>query len=229
MTTPPPADGLNSWDTVDSYLSGRLLAPDPAREEAVRAAEAAGLPDIQVSPLQGALLHILARSSRARRVLEIGTLGGYSTLWLARALPPDGLVVTLEVNPHHADTARATLEAAGLGDVVEVRVGAALAGLATLEAERADPFDLVFVDADKQENPRYLEHALRLTRPGSLIVVDNVVRDGAVADGSSTDPAVIGTRAMIDAVAAEPRLTATAVQTVGVKGYDGLLIALVTG
>lgn len=230
MTTTPagPAPASGTWDAVDSYLADRLVPADPVLDAALQATADAGLPDIQVSPLQGALLHVLARATRARRILEIGTLGGYSGIWLARALPPDGTLVTLEADPRHAAVARTTLERAGLAAVADVRVGPALESLAGLVDAGALPFDLVFIDADKRENPMYLDRALRLTRPGSLVVVDNVVRRGAVADGSSTDPAVTGTRAMIDQIAREPRLTATALQTVGVKGYDGLLIALVT-
>jgi predicted O-methyltransferase YrrM len=182
-----------------------------------------------VSPLQGRLLELLARLQGARSILEIGTLGGYSTICLARALPADGRLVTLEANPRHADVARANVERAGLADVVDVRVGAAIETLPTLAADGGGPFDLVFIDADKRSNPEYLEWALELSRAGTLIVADNIVRGGAVADAGSDDPSVVGVRRFLELVAAEPRLTATAVQTVGEKGYDGLVLALVTG
>ncbi len=178
-----------------------------------------------MSPNQGKLLHLIARLRGARRILEIGTLGGYSTIWLARALPADGRLVTLEYAAKHAEVARANLARAGLADRVDVRVGPALDTLPTLEG----PFDLVFIDADKPNNPGYFRHALRLTRPGSVIIVDNVVRGGRVADAASTDPAVVGTRALADLLAAEPTVDATMIQTVGAKGYDGFAFALVTG
>nr|WP_281373119.1 O-methyltransferase [Kineococcus aurantiacus] len=189
--------------------------------------QAAGLPPIDVSPLQGGLLSLLVRLSGARRVLELGTLGGYSTVHLARALPPGGRVVTLEHDPRHAEVARRNIARAGFGDVVDVRVGAALDTLPVLAAEGGDPFGLVFVDADKPNNPRYLEWALRLTRPGSLVVVDNVVREGRVVDDTSSDPVVTGTRAFLTALGEDPRLEATALQTVGAKGWDGFTLALV--
>ena len=201
------------------------MAPDPALDVALAASSAAGLPPHDVSPLQGKLLELLARLQGARAILEIGTLGGYSTIWLARALPAGGRLVTLEANPRHAEVARANVERAGFADVVEVRVGAAMETLPTL----AGPFDLVFIDADKRSNPEYLEWALHLTRAGSLIVADNIVRGGAVADARSDDPSVVGVRRFLELVAAEPRLTATGVQTVGEKGHDGFVLALVTG
>lgn len=218
------------WNAVDGYVTELLAPADEALDAALAASEAAGLPPIAVAPNQGKFLHLLARVMGARRILEIGTLGGYSAIWLARALPEHGRLISLEFDPAHADVARANLDRAGLAAVAEVRTGAALDLLPRIEKEPgAGPFDLVFVDADKVNNPRYVEWALRLTRPGSLIVVDNVVRGGAVTDASSTDPAVTGTREMFALVAKEPRLDATAVQTVGVKGWDGLLVARVVG
>ncbi|MEW2632532.1 O-methyltransferase [Streptomyces sp. NPDC048389] len=218
----------DQWQAVDGYISDLLVPQDEALTEALAASDAAGLPAISVAPNQGKLLHLLARVQGARTALEIGTLGGYSTIWLARALPADGRLISLEYDPGHADLARANLARAGLDKVAEVRTGAALDTLPRIAAEPgAGPFDLVFIDADKPNNPRYVEWALRLTRPGSLIVVDNVVRGGAVADASSEDPAIVATREMFELVAREPRLDATAVQTVGAKGYDGLLVARV--
>lgn len=215
-----PAEG---WVAVDGYIADRLLGPDPALATTLAANAAAGLPDIDVSPPQGKLLHLLARMSGARRVLEVGTLGGYSTIWLARAAGEGGRVTTLEIDPHHAATARANLDAAGVGERVEVILGPAAETLATL----AGPFDFVFIDADKQGNVTYLREALRLSRPGTVIVVDNVVREGGVLEADSDDPRIQGTRALFDAVAAEPRLSATAIQTVGAKKWDGFLMALV--
>jgi predicted O-methyltransferase YrrM len=216
------------WADVDRHLAERLVAPDAALAAAVEASRAAGLPAIEVSPLQGKLLWLLARARDARAILEIGTLGGYSTIWLARALPPGGRLVTLEADGKHAAVARANLERAGVSDVVEVRVGRALDTLPRLAAEGAGPFDLIFLDADKPGNPEYLEWAIRLSRAGSLIVVDNVVRQGAVLDAASDDPNVVGVRRLLDRLAAEERVSATAVQTVGSKGHDGLVLALVT-
>ncbi len=217
----------SDWSEVDTYLSGVVLPEDPALDEAVRASESAGLPPIQVSPLQGKLLHMLALMRGARSILEIGTLGGYSTIWLAKGLRHDGRVITLEIDPKHAEVARANVARAGFERIVDVRVGRALDALPRLLAERAGPFDLVFIDADKPSNPEYFAWAMKLTRPGSLIVVDNVVRDGEVADGESTDANVIGSRRVLEAMAAEPRVTSTVLQTVGVKGYDGFALALV--
>jgi predicted O-methyltransferase YrrM len=214
-----------TWDAVDGYYGDLLIGPDADLDAALAASDAARLPQIAVSPTQGKLLNMIARLRGARRILEIGTLGGYSTIWLARALPADGRLVTLEYAAKHADVARANLERAGLGDRVDVLVGPALDTLPTLE----DPFDLVFIDADKPNNPGYFQHALRLTRPGSVIIVDNVVREGRVADAASTDPGVLGTRALADLLAAEPTVDATMIQTVGAKGYDGFALALVTG
>ncbi len=215
------------WTRVDGYIEARLVAQDPALASAVAASAAAGLPPIAVSAAQGKMLHLLARLVRAARILEVGTLGGYSTIWLARALAPGGRLVTLEVDPGHANVARRNLARAGLGPAVEIRVGAALETLPALEHERAGPFDLAFIDADQENNPSYIEWAVRLGRPGTLIIVDNVVRAGSILDAGA-DPAVRGTRRAYELVGAHPRLAATAIQTVGAKGHDGFLMALVT-
>lgn len=218
----------DQWQAVDGYISDLLVAEDEALTEALAASAAAGLPAINVAPNQGKLLQLLAQTQGARTALEIGTLGGYSTIWLARALPEDGRLISLEYDPAHAEVARANIARAGLAKIAEVRTGAALDTLPRIAAEPgAGPFDLVFIDADKRNNPRYVEWALRLTRPGSLIIVDNVVRGGGVVDATSEDPSILGTREMFELVAREPRLDATALQTVGVKGYDGLLVARV--
>jgi predicted O-methyltransferase YrrM len=214
------------WTTVDDYLATTLIGADEALEAALRESERAGLPAIQVTPLQGRMLSFLARLAGARRILEIGTLGGYSTIWLARALPPGGRLISLEIEPRHAEVARANVERAGLGEVVEVRVGRALDLLPDMAAE--GPFDLSFIDADKPSNPDYFAWALRYSRPGSVIVVDNVVREGAVVEAGSTDPAVAGVRRVLELMAAEPRVSSTALQTVGAKGYDGFSVSLVT-
>ncbi|MFH8606078.1 O-methyltransferase [Streptomyces sp. NPDC018029] len=218
------------WDSVDDYFTGLLAPADEALTAALRDSDAAGLPHINVAPNQGKLLHLLAQTQGARRILEIGTLGGYSTIWLARALPADGRLITLEHSPQHAAVARGNLARAGLDKLVEVRIGPALDSLTALGAEHvahAAPFDLVFIDADKVNNAHYLEWSLKLTRPGSLIILDNVVRGGAVTDASSTDPGVLGTRAALELIAEHPKLSGTAVQTVGVKGYDGFALARV--
>jgi len=217
----------DAWREVDLYLAGKLLGDDPALDAALEANKAGGLPAIDVSPVQGKLLHLLARAAGARRILEIGTLGGYSTIWLARAVPEDGRVVTLEIDPHHAEVARANLDRAGIGGRVEIRVGPALDTLAALQAAGEAPFDLVFIDADKQNNANYVQAAIGLARPGALIIVDNVVREGRVLEAGSDDPMVQGTRRLFDMLASEPRLDATAIQTVGVKKWDGLVVALV--
>jgi predicted O-methyltransferase YrrM len=217
------------WTAVDRYISDLFVPPDPALDAALQAAADAGLPPIHVAPNQGKLLHILARSIGARSILEIGTLGGYSTIWLARALPPGGSLITLEADPQHAAVARANIARAGLAEVVEVRLGRALDTLPQLAAEGRGPFDLVFIDADKPSTAAYFDWALKLTRRGSLIITDNVVRNGAVADADSHDESVQGVRRFNAALAAEPRVTAIIIQTVGSKGYDGLAIALVTG
>ena len=211
------------WSAVDHYFDAALTPADPALSAALKASEAGGLPAIQVSAAQGKQLHLLARSIRARRILEVGTLGGYSTIWLARALPADGELISLEVDPHHAEVARGNIATAGLADRVEIRVGPALDTLPGVTG----PFDLVFIDADKPNNAGYFTHAVRLSRPGTVIVVDNVVRNGAVVDGTSGDAAVQGTRRLVETVAAEPRVSATAIQTLGTKGYDGYLLAVV--
>jgi predicted O-methyltransferase YrrM len=215
------------WSAVDSYIGENLVPADPVLEAALRASSDAGLPPISVSPSQGKLLHLLARAQGARTILEIGTLGGYSAIWLARALPPGGRLITLEAEPRHAEVARANLAHAGLADVAEVRVGPALDTLPKLEAGGDGPFDLIFIDADKPGYPDYLPWSLRLSRPGSMIIADNVVRGGAVADSASTDANVQGVRWFIEMLAAEPRVSATAIQTVGSKGYDGFALALV--
>jgi predicted O-methyltransferase YrrM len=213
---------VQTWTAVDAYIEESVGASDEALEAALDASTASGLPAISVTPAQGKLLNLLARSIGARRVLEIGTLGGYSAIWLGRAVAPDGRVVTLEVEPHHAEVARANLDHAGLSDVVDVVVGSALDTMAGLD----DTFDLVFIDADKAGIPSYVQESLRLTRPGSLIVVDNVVRGGAVLDEDG-DANVQGVRRLNELLRTEPRLDATTIQTVGAKGYDGFTIALV--
>ncbi|MBV8472900.1 MAG: O-methyltransferase [Hyphomicrobiales bacterium] len=216
-----------NWSAVDSYIEERIVAPDFALQAALAANASAGLPAIDVSPPQGKLLQLLARMTRSRKVLEIGALGGYSTIWLARALPADGFVVTLEANPKHADVARENIRRAGLSGRVRLRVGEALDTLPHLEEEGVGPFDFVFIDADKQRNPEYFAWALRLAKPGTVIVCDNVVRDGAILDRASADPSAQGTRRMFEMIAKEPRVSATVVQTVGAKGWDGLLVAIV--
>jgi predicted O-methyltransferase YrrM len=213
------------WTAVDRYLADRLLAPDAALDAALAASAAAGLPAHGVSPTQGRLLELLARIQGARAILELGTLGAYSTISLARALPPDGRLVTLELDAGYAEVARANLARAGVADVVEVRVGVARQTLAALAAEGRDPFDLVFIDADKAGNAEYLAAVLELSRPGTLIVADNVIRGGSVLDGD--DASAVGVRRFFDLIADEPRLRATAIQTVGEKGYDGFALALV--
>ena len=217
----------SQWDAVDDYATDLLLGEDAALKEALRATEAAGLPAISVSPAHGKLLHLLARMQKAQYVLEIGTLGGYSTIWLARALGDGGRVVTLEVDPKHAEVARANLARAGVADRVEIRVGRAIDTLPALLEQGYSQFDFVFIDADKPSTPDYFTWALRLARPGTLIVVDNVVRKGALVDSGSNDPNVLGMRHLIEMIAAEPKVTATLIQTVGSKGYDGFLMALV--
>lgn len=218
------------WTAVDDFITGALLEPDETLDAALAASDTAGLPAIAVSPAQGKLLNLLARMVHARRILEIGTLGGYSTIWLARALAPDGRLVTVEYEPKHAEVARANLAKAGLAELVDVRVGAALDTLPLLAAEltggRAEPFDLVFIDADKEHNADYFAASVSLTRPGGVIIVDNVVRGGDVIDERSEDSAVQGTRRLIEAISTEPSVNATAIQTVGAKGYDGFAIAI---
>ncbi len=211
------------WVDVDRYITDNLVPSDPALDAALESSSAAGLPRIQVSPAQGKFLHLLARAMGARRILEIGTLGGYSTIWLARALPPDGRLTTLEISPRHAEVAQANIAGAGLADIAELRLGRALDTL----PEIAGPFDFIFIDADKPSNADYFTWALKLSRRGSLIIVDNVIRDGAVIDAGSADPDVQGVRRLNDLLAGERRVSATTIQTVGSKGYDGFTMALV--
>jgi predicted O-methyltransferase YrrM len=215
------------WTAVDRYFSDLLVPADPVLEAALAASTAAGLPAINVAPNQGKLLHLLARLQGARRILEIGTLGGYSTIWLARALPADGRLITLELEPKHAEVARANFARAGLAPVIELRVGSARDTLAEIAAEQGAPFDLIFIDADKASAAEYFSWALKLSRVGSLIIVDNVVRGGAVVDATSADPSVQGVRRFNQLLAAEKRVSATALQTVGSKGYDGFALAVV--
>lgn len=214
----------NSWSEVDQYLVSLLAPSDEALDKALSDSDDAGLPQIAVAPNQGKFLQLLATMQKAQRILEIGTLGGYSTIWLARALPAGGQLVTLEANPKHAAIAQANIERAGLSPIIDLRLGPALETLPQL----VGPFDLIFIDADKEHNAEYFRSAVKLSHRGSLIVIDNVVRDGDVIDAQSDDPTVKGTRRLFEAMAAEPRVTATAIQTVGRKGYDGLAIALVT-
>ncbi len=217
-----------SWTDIDSYFTETLLPHDPVFAEALRAAEEGGLPPISVSAPLGMLLHVLVRTVGARRVLEIGTLAGYSTIWLARGVGDGGTVVTLELDPHHADVARGNFARAGVQGIVDLRLGRALDSLAAIEENGEGPFDLIFVDADKNTYPDYLRSALRLARPGTLIVLDNVVRGGRVLERDSDDPLMVGIREALEILGAEPRLVATAIQTVGSKGYDGFAVALVT-
>jgi predicted O-methyltransferase YrrM len=215
------------WSAVDAYFTKTFVGQDGALEAALAANAAAGLPQIDVSPPHGKLLHLLARMAGARKALEIGALGGYSAIWIARALPPDGRLVTLEADENHARIARENIARAGLTEKVDIRVGPALDNLPKIEAERLGPFDFVFIDADKSNNENYLSWALRLSRRGTAILVDNVVREGRIADASSRDPDVTGTRKMFEMMAHEPRLAATAIQTVGDKGWDGFALAIV--
>jgi len=215
------------WRAVDAYFSETIVGRDSVLEAALKANAAADLPSIDVSPAQGKLLTLIARMAGARKALEIGTLGGYSTICIARALPREGRLLSIEYNDKHAQVARANIARAGLADRVEVRAGAALNILPKIEAEGLGPFDFVFIDADKSNNANYLSWAMRLSRPGIAIVVDNVVRDGRIADAASRDPDVIGTRRMFEMIAREPRLQATAIQTVGDKGWDGFALAIV--
>jgi predicted O-methyltransferase YrrM/quinol monooxygenase YgiN len=214
------------WARVDDYLEDLFTPPDAALQATLDSTAAAGLPQIQVSATQGKLLHVLARAMGARRILEIGTLAGYSAIWLARALPADGRLITIELDPKHAEVARANLARAGVADRVDIRVGRAIDVLPRLAAERADPFDLTFIDADKVGYTDYLDWAIRLSRPGSLIIADNVIRDGAIADATTGDEMVDGIRRFNAALAADRRVSATAVQTVGAKGYDGFTAAV---
>lgn len=225
--TSNPEISTDLWSAVDDYISRVLIKPDKALESALKESVAAGLPEISVTANQGRLLEQLARLCGARKILEIGTLGGYSTIWLARALPPDGRVVSLELDPHHAEVARSNIDRAGLSRLVEIRVGAALDTLPTLAAERKGPFDFIFIDADKPNIPEYFAWAKKLARKGSVIVVDNVIREGAIIDDASEDASVLGVRRLNDMLAADSDISATTIQTVGSKGYDGFTLALV--
>jgi predicted O-methyltransferase YrrM len=223
-----------TWSAVDEIVEGQLIGEDRELDAALAANAAAGLPPIAVTPSQGKLLHLLARSIGARSILEIGTLGGYSSIWLARALTDGGRLVTLEADARYAELAESNIERAGLGELVDVRVGKAPDTLPLLAAEQPEPFDLVFIDADKTHTPDYFQWALRLTRPGSVIIADNVIRDGALADPDSTDSAVLGSRRLHEMLAGDrseigQRVSATTIQTVGAKGYDGFTFALVLG
>ena len=217
-----------AWSKMDEYIGEQLLADaDPIFEQVLRANATGGLPSIDVSPAQGKFLNLMVRISGARQILEIGTLGGYSTIWMAKALPPGGSLISLEFAPKHAAVAKDNLARAGLLDRTEVRVGPALDSLPKLAAEKKAPFDLIFIDADKPNNPRYLEWAIKLSRPGTVIILDNVVRDGRVVDATSTDPTVVGTRAAFDLLKGHPRVDSTALQTVGAKGWDGFVLGVV--
>jgi|SRR5665213_2042735 len=216
------------WSNVDAYLVSLFMPSDSALEETLAQSAAAGLPPISVAPNQGKMLELLARIQRSRRILEIGTLGGYSTIWLARALPNDGNLVTLELEPVHAEVARKNIERAGLGHLVDVRVGSATDSLQGLIDEEGQPFDFIFIDADKEGYPQYLELSLRLSRPGTVIVADNVVRDGEIVNSNSSDERVKGVRTFLELAAADTRVEGTAVQTVGSKGYDGFALLVVT-
>ncbi|ADE69365.1 MULTISPECIES: O-methyltransferase [Priestia] len=215
------------WNEVDLYMNDKLIQPDPILDEVLKANQEAELPAIDVSPSQGKFLHLLASLKGAKRILEIGTLGGYSTIWLARALPKDGQLITLELSAHHAEVARANLKRAGVNHLVEVIVGPGLDTLAVLKDRGTDPFDLIFIDADKPNNPNYLKWALELSKRGSLIICDNVVRQGHVVNSESEDENVKGIRQFMNALAQEKRISATAIQTVGSKGYDGFIVGIV--
>jgi predicted O-methyltransferase YrrM len=223
----PMKSGRQLWTAVDEYFRELLAPADKYLDATAKANRKAGLPAIDVSPLQGQHLNILVRLTRPKRVLEIGTLGGYSTICMARALPVDGRIVTLEFSPRHAEVARKNLKTAGVLDRVDLRLGPALQILPMLQSEGAGPFDFIFIDADKQSNAEYVKWALRLSRVGTTIFVDNVVRDGKVIDGKSKDPDIVGTRRMAELIANEPRVSATVMQNVGAKGYDGFLLAVV--
>jgi predicted O-methyltransferase YrrM len=223
------AEGTELWKAVDEYLVEHLIPSDPVLDQTIVANTAAGLPSIDVAPNQGKLLHLLARGAGARRILEIGTLGGYSTTWLGRALDGGGRLITLEANAKHAEVARKNIARAGLEGVVTLRLGAALDTLPKLVEEREGPFDFIFIDADKPNIPNYMTWALKLSRKGTMIVVDNIVREGEVIDAASGDANVQGARQLFDLLAAEPRLEGTALQTVGSKGHDGFVLAIVVG
>lgn len=216
-----------TWTAVDDYIVSSLFEADPALDAVLAANREQGLPAIDVSAAQGKLLSLLVRIRGAKRVLEIGTLGGYSTIWMARGLPADGKVVTLELDPHHAKVARSNFERAGVSGKIDLRIGPALQSLAALDSENAGPFDLIFIDADKPNNPNYLDWAMKLSRPGTVIVCDNVIRDGAVVKHNSGDANVEGARAAFSFIGGDKRLDGTAIQTVGAKGYDGFAVAIV--
>jgi predicted O-methyltransferase YrrM len=216
-----------TWAAVDDYIVDKLIAADPVLDAVLSTNRDQGLPAIDVSPAQGKLLSLLVRMRGSKRILEVGTLGGYSTIWMARALPADGKVVTLELDRHHAGVARSNFERAGVSERIDLRIGPALQSLAALDAESAGPFDLIFIDADKPNNPNYLAWAMKLSRPGTVIICDNVIRDGAVLDEDGNDANVEGARAAFSFIASQKRLDGTAIQTVGAKGYDGFAIALV--
>lgn len=215
------------WGRMDDYIAGKLVKPDAALNAALAANSAAGLPAIDVSAAQGKFLRLMVRITGARRILELGTLGGYSTIWMARALPADGRLVTLEYEPRHADVARRNIDAAGIGHKVTIHVGAAVDTLPVVARESSEPFDFIFIDADKPNNPVYLDWAVKLARPGTVIILDNVIRDGKVLDPANPDPRIVGTRAAYDLIARHPRLSATALQTVGSKGWDGFAMMVV--
>lgn len=218
---------IHTWEKVDAYITDRLVQQDSVLEQVLANNKRAELPAIDVAPNQGKLLNLYAQMIGAKRILEIGTLGGYSTIWMARALPTDGQLITLELEPFHAQVAQENINLAQLAEKVEIRVGDALEQLAKLEEEGAAAFDLIFIDADKPNNPNYLQWALRFSHPGTVIIGDNVIRDGEVINKNSTDPRVQGVRKFYDLLSEEPRVTATAIQTVGVKGYDGFVLGLV--
>lgn len=224
-----PDEIQNLWTEVDDYIDSQLIPPDPALDHARQTSAEAELPQIAVTASQGKLLHLLARSVSARNILEVGTLGAYSTIWLARALPTDGRMVTLEANPKHAEISRGNIAYAGLSDIVELREGPALDTLPELAAEGLASFDFIFIDADKENNANYFAWALKLAHPGSLIFIDNVIREGEVADADTKDPMVLGVRHLNEVLAKESRVVATTIQTVGAKGYDGFTLVLVIG
>jgi len=224
---PYTLQGNELWTAVDAYVEHNLIPSDPILEETRKTNADAGLPAIDVSPTQGKFLYLLAKIKGARRILEIGTLGGYSTIWLARALPAEGKLITLEVNPKHADVARNNIARAGLSSIVEQRIGPALDSLAQLHAENTETFDLIFIDADKANNPNYIDWALRISSPGSIIITDNVIREGGILNADSSDSDIQGTRRLFEKLGSNPKLEATALQTVGSKKHDGFAIAIV--
>ncbi|MEK4449038.1 MULTISPECIES: O-methyltransferase [Paenibacillus] len=216
-----------TWDKVDQYITERLIPQDVVLEEVLVTNQQAGLPPFDVSPSQGKFLNLLVQMKGARRILEIGTLGGYSTIWMARALPSDGQIVTLELDPIHAQVAKANLSLAEVDHLVELRVGDALEQLSQMKQEGVEPFDFIFIDADKPNNPNYLKWALQFSQPGTVILGDNVIREGEVINENSEDARVVGVREFYDLLAEEPRISATAIQTVGSKGYDGFVLGIV--